>query len=110
MTTALPTRDAASDGRLLGYFPDDNLCDGAAAVASESFFDDDNIPPWETWVTLVHVREAPISFRRCLIAWIPRMFVPRANAGVQVNPEECIRWLDGDLDDIRDIVRRAARM
>jgi len=39
-------------GRLLCYFPDANLADGAAQVASEGFFDINNIPPWDTWVGL----------------------------------------------------------
>jgi hypothetical protein len=31
-----------------------------------------------------------------LIAWVPPQFIDLADAGVRVNPEECVRWLDGD--------------
>lgn len=37
-------------GRLLAYFPNDNLFDGVAEVESDGFFDVDNIPPYDTWV------------------------------------------------------------
>jgi hypothetical protein len=29
-----------------------------------------------------------------VIAWIPEPFVMPADAGIGVNPEECIAWLD----------------
>ena len=32
------------------HAPDDNLADGAAALASRGFFDEDNAPPWDTWL------------------------------------------------------------
>jgi hypothetical protein len=37
-------------GRLLVYFPELDLTDGAAEVASQEFFDAYNAPPWGTWV------------------------------------------------------------
>lgn len=39
-----------SRGRLLVYFPDADLSDGAAEVESGGFFDVCNVPPWDTWV------------------------------------------------------------
>ena len=32
------------------HFPDADLCDGAAELASDGFFDGHNTPPWDTWV------------------------------------------------------------
>lgn len=32
------------------YFPDGDLCDGAAEQVTDGFFDVFNVPPWETWV------------------------------------------------------------
>lgn len=29
-----------------------------------------------------------------LVAWVPPDFLELANAGIKVNPEECIVWLD----------------
>lgn len=36
-----------SEGRLLLYWPDQSLADGAAEYASIGFFDVDNTPPWD---------------------------------------------------------------
>jgi hypothetical protein len=33
------------------YFPDENLCDGYAELVSEGFFDVDNVPAHDTWVS-----------------------------------------------------------
>ncbi len=86
----------SSAGRLLVYFPDANLCDGAAMEASSGFFDADNTPPWDTWVGLVSTmnREHDASFATALVCWVPEVLTADANAGVQVNPEGCILWLD----------------
>jgi hypothetical protein len=50
--SATPTTDL-SGGRLLVFDPDGTLSDGAAAVGSRRFFDDDIIPPWDCWVLYV---------------------------------------------------------
>ena len=90
-----PAADLAG-GRLLLYRPDENLQDGAAALASERFLNDDNEPPWDTWIAYVaHAElrgnEAPSSY---LLSWAPPIFLNLAAAGVRVNPEECIVWAD----------------
>jgi len=72
-----------SEGRLLLYAPNENLCDGAAKYASKGFFDVDNIPPWDTWVC---------SFAKYLVSWVPPQFIELANQGVDANPEQCILW------------------
>ena len=83
------------DGRLLAYFPDLDLEDGAAEVESGGFFDVHNTPPWDTWVAYVEDEDPASSMHRCyLVAWVPRALVPAAQAGIDVNPEECILWLD----------------
>ena len=102
-------------GRLLAYFPEDNLADGVAATESEGFFDVDNIPPYDTWVWMVPSMrtfqyadgasgEMEANY---LVAWVPPDFIQLASRGVDVNPEECIRWLD-TLDD--EFVRSLRRL
>jgi hypothetical protein len=83
-------------GRLLCYYPDANLADGAAASVSEEFFDDDNIPPWDTWVGLYGSGE-PRGNGIYLVSYVPGGLIERATAGMEVNPEQCIVWL-GDSD------------
>ena len=38
-------------GRLLIYFPNSDLACGAAEQETAGFFDINNVPPWDTWVT-----------------------------------------------------------
>jgi hypothetical protein len=40
-----------SGGRLLIYFPNHDLACGAAEQETAGFFDVNNVPPWDTWVT-----------------------------------------------------------
>lgn len=47
-----PASDLAG-GRLLLFDPNGSLSDGAAAIGSQQFFDDDNVPPWDCWVLYV---------------------------------------------------------
>jgi hypothetical protein len=102
-------------GRLLAYFPDDNLADGVAAAESKGFLDLDNIPPYDTWVWMVpNMRTVQYANGRSgemeanyLVAWVPPDFIQLANGGANVNPEECILWLD-TLDD--EFVRSLRRL
>jgi hypothetical protein len=86
-------------GRLLAYFPDDNLACGVAEVESQGFFD-------TNWVWMVRnvwsfayadgaKGEMEVNY---LVAWVLPDFIALASGGVDVNPEGCILWLD-TLDD-----------
>ncbi|MDI1476872.1 hypothetical protein [Polyangium sp. y55x31] len=98
---ALPS---AHEGRLLVYFPDLNLADGAAEVASNGFFDVNNAPPYGSWVAYFEDNDAEASSRSILLSWVPDAFVPLADEGVQVNPEGCIVWLDELASPLRQAV------
>ena len=82
-------------GRLLIYFPNDDLACGAAEQETSGFFDINNVPAGDTWV--MYFRDQypnPDSFdTEYLIAWIPPAFVQLAGNGINVNPEQCIQWL-----------------
>lgn len=81
-------------GRLLVYYPDAELSDGAAEAESGGFFDVCNAPPWDTWVAMVTDAAAPEYQREQLISWVPDAFIAHVQRGIDVNPEECIVWLD----------------
>lgn len=68
-------------GKLLLYAPDENLFDGAAEYSSKGLFDVDNIPPWDTWVCF---------FGEYIVSWVPPQLLDLANAGINVNPEQCV--------------------
>ena len=77
------------------YFPDEDLCDGAAEIESKGFFDVYNTPPWDTWVG--YFQDGGFKYpmnRKYLVAYVPANLLALADAGISVNPEECIQWLD----------------
>ena len=92
-------------GRLLVYFPDAELSDGAAQVQSREFFDVFNAPPWGTWVAYFEESSRGVSQNAYLLAWVPAELVALARAGIEVNPEGCIAWLEDTTVEIREIVR-----
>jgi hypothetical protein len=101
-------------GRLLLYASDETLSDEAAWVSSGGFFDSVNVPPWDTWVAYIEdIATDPQhgnpwfleAFRRdheithepmqltYVVCWVPPSLLEVAEAGIDVNPEECIVWL-----------------
>ena len=86
---------ALGGGKLLIYFPNTDLACGAAEQQTDGFFDVNNVPPWDTWVSYWRDEERNVdSFdNEYLIAWIPPAFVDLAHEGICVNPEACIMWL-----------------
>jgi hypothetical protein len=86
-------------GRLLVYFPDQDLADGAAEAESRGFLDVNNAPPWDSWIAAVQFE--PPSSDSHLITWVPPEFVPLVDAGIHANPEECIQWLEDANVELR---------
>lgn len=82
-----------SGGRLLLYFPDEETADGVAELETSGFFDVHDAPPWDTWVAMLE-DAAPGARGPYLVAWIPPIFLVRAQAGIDVNAMECIAWLN----------------
>jgi hypothetical protein len=112
----LASADDLAGGRLLLYDPYQNLADGAAKLESKGFFNVDNEPAWDTWVSFIYDpvkwekknriylqgqyiwSDLPSKyFAECLVSWVPAELIELVTAGVNVNPELCIAWAD-DLD------------
>lgn len=83
-----------SGGRLLLYYPQLSLSDGAAELATGGFFDVNNEPPWDFWVFCGHDEAVPDpqSYSTYLLSWIPDELIKIADQGIQVNPERCLEW------------------
>jgi hypothetical protein len=79
-------------GRWLLYDPARSLCDGAAAAESNGYVDDDNAPPWDTWIAWLPGTSAD-ALHGSLLAWVPDIFCAAVESGINVNPEQCIGWL-----------------
>jgi len=97
-------------GRLLIYFPNDDLACGAAEYQTAGFFDVNNVPPWDTWVDYFQDQQPNIdSFdTEYLIAWIPEEFLELANEGIDVNPEQCILWLSDTSVELARVLRASS--
>ena len=92
---AIPNRDECDlgDGRLLLYFPDADLADGAAEVGTRGYFDVNNTPPWDSWIGLMRIRR--LSFRSDRPSSRTSRECRRSRRrGIWANPESCIRWID----------------
>ena len=99
--------DALGGGRLLIYFPDTDLACGAAEDQTGGFFDVNNVPPWDTWVSYWEDDEPNVDRfdSEYLIAWVPPAFIESANEGINVNPEECIKWLADTSVELARVLR-----
>lgn len=91
-------------GRLLVYFPDADLADGAAEIESRGFFDEHNAPPWGTWIGVFDDGAGDPSFDTYSLAWVPDSLVDLANQGIEVNPETCIAWLRNSNVRVREVI------
>jgi hypothetical protein len=98
-------------GRFMLYFPDENLSDGYAEMVSGGFFDVNNLPACDTWVSFFSEEGYPRpSARRYLLCYVPKPLMDAADAGIEGNPESCIAWLDQSDVSIRRRVETLARV
>ena len=95
---------APDDGRLLLYFPDENTSDGAAEASTHGFFDPHNTPPWDCWVGYYEDVDGASGSKQCyLAAWIPAVFVPLAEIGIEVTSDACLDWVENRETALREI-------
>jgi hypothetical protein len=88
-------------GRFLLYDPFYAGGDGLAEVNSEGFFDIDDCPPWDTFVTFVEAGSTAVlgnfefrTQRDGILCWIPRRAVSFAQAGINVTPLPSLSWVE----------------
>jgi hypothetical protein len=91
---AYPNSPAADllSGRLLRYIPRENIADGASALSSLGFFDNNDEPPWDTWLGFKHGQ---------LISWVPPELVQDVQAGIDNNAVDSIRWATAEESRMR---------
>jgi hypothetical protein len=81
-----------SKGKLLLWEPMETVTDGAAEASSRGFYDIEDAPPWDTWF---------LYSSGAIISWVPESSVQNAQAGIDANPVDCIRWIEwSDLSRI----------
>jgi hypothetical protein len=80
-------------GRLLIYFPDLDLADGAAEADSGGYFDANSAPPWDTWIAMVLDAAGGTGFPY-LVSWVLQGFLSAVQHGIDVDPARCILWIE----------------
>lgn len=83
----------STDSALLMVRWSESLFDGACSHLTNSFIDDDYIPGWDTWVSLVSLDD---SSGHALLSWVPCEFVQLVDDAVAIDPASCMSWLTFD--------------
>ncbi len=94
-------RSPLAGGRALVYWPDLTLRDGSAAFVAEGLFDECRAPAFATWVAFL--RDARGGASAYLVAWIPPPAIEAAQRAIDVNPEQCIAWLEDSCTSLARI-------
>lgn len=81
----IPFLPGTAGGRLLVHCPTETVSDGASQQTTRGFFDVDDAPPWDTWIAYSG---------SALLSWVPAQLVELVGKGIDVNPVQCIQWLD----------------
>ena len=95
-------------GKLLVYFPDMELADGAAEAETMGFFDVNDAPPWDTWVALFSDLEPIGEADRAvyLVSWVPATLTSLVQRGLDVSMTECIAWLERTNTGLATYIQR----
>ena len=72
-------------GRLLAFYPSMTMYDCILEEITEGFFDSDDVPPPEFWLTFEN---------ETLISFIPDRFSDVATIGTENSISGCLEWLD----------------
>lgn len=75
--------------------PASSMSDGAASGVSAGYFDDNNMPPWDTWIMPLPLLSGVSSStweEPGLLCWVPSWAREAVEAGIYVNPEQCLQW------------------
>jgi hypothetical protein len=83
---ASPTEPSdLAGGRLLIYELEFSVHDGASEYMSKGYFDEQDAPPWDTWICYAGPQ---------LISWVPPSLLGLVQAGISANPVDCIRFAE----------------
>jgi hypothetical protein len=92
-----PARDLAGGRLLFCTSATESIPDGYVSTASEGFYDEDDLPPWDTWLyyivpdmEIVGGAYAP----ECLVSWVPAAWIDLAMIGVKEHFLDCMQWAE----------------
>ena len=88
-------------GKLLVYFPDENLDHGLEEYETEGFVTTSNVPPWDTWIAYMYGNK-----ENYLVSWVPDEMVNLVKDGIAVSPEECFNWLGVRANELKEALEQ----
>ena len=79
------------DGRLVLFDLEACFFDGVACIESGGFFDESDLPPWDTWVAFNAFagKQAQV-----LLSWVPGAYVDAVGRAMKAHFVDGYRWLD----------------
>lgn len=94
-------------GAILYFEPGLSIYDGASMVASGGYFDVENFPPADTWITYIAVDHSKPYLSGFLLSWVPEELVDLVDRGITVDNSGSIRWA---YDEPNPLVQRMCRL
>jgi hypothetical protein len=79
-----------------------SLFDGALQYESKGFFDDNGLPPWDTWCGILQVASAEIVY--ALVSYVPPTMSDLVSKAVNADASESLSWLQFDENEVAFIV------
>jgi hypothetical protein len=76
----------------------ESIPDGAVSAMSKGFYDEDDLPPWDTWICY-----ADDLNPEYLISWVPPEWIEIARHGVESHFLDCMKW--ADMTDIELMIK-----
>ena len=82
-------------GRILCFYPWISLKDAVASVASYGYIDEEDFPPWDTWICYAqgeHHRRLKDKEGACLYAWVPEEVIEKVELAISEDTYDCLVW------------------
>ena len=86
-----PKNKEGVNGRLLLHIIDYSNHNGLTADITKGFLDDNDTPPWDTWVDVVESKNDGIRF---LVSWVPQPFEAIIQMAVESEAVGMLFWGD----------------
>ena len=85
-----------SEGRPICFYPDYSLSEGFIFLSSEGYFDEDEFPPWDTWIdySVNDFEHYHPDNHACLISWVPPQYIELVDRSISEDPYGCLVWAE----------------
>jgi hypothetical protein len=83
-------------GRILEFELDACFFDGVAGAETDGFFDSEDLPPWDTWISFGFNRTRS---RWVLLSWIPTNCISIVERAIRVHMCNAYQWMESPLTE-----------